>query len=111
MVHSLIASPSEFLFGTEHPEFILHTGYPQSNGQAEATNKTLITALKKRLDKPKENGWKSYPASCGLIEPHLDGRQETLPSPSIRYGRSHSYRNRVPTIRTEAANRMMQMQS
>ena len=24
--------------------------YPQSNGQAEATNKTLITALKKRLD-------------------------------------------------------------
>ncbi|KAL6329170.1 hypothetical protein AAG906_011629 [Vitis piasezkii] len=46
--------------------------YPQSNGQAEATNKTL----------PKENGWRSYPASCGLIEPHPDDRQETLPSPS-----------------------------
>ena len=24
--------------------------YPQSNGQAEASNKTLLTALKKRLD-------------------------------------------------------------
>ncbi|RVW72875.1 hypothetical protein CK203_057177 [Vitis vinifera] len=56
--------------------------YPQSNGQAEATNKTLITALKKRLEQAKENGWRSYPASCGLIEPHPDGREETLPSPS-----------------------------
>ena len=27
--------------------------YPQSNGQAEATNKTLLTALKKRLDQAK----------------------------------------------------------
>ncbi|RVX10500.1 Gag-Pol polyprotein [Vitis vinifera] len=27
--------------------------YPQSNGQAEATNKTLITALKKRLEQAK----------------------------------------------------------
>ena len=30
--------------------------YPQSNGQAEATNKTLISALKKMLKKPKEGG-------------------------------------------------------
>ncbi|RVW84025.1 Retrovirus-related Pol polyprotein from transposon 17.6 [Vitis vinifera] len=29
--------------------------YPQSNGQAEATNKTLITALKKRLERPTRN--------------------------------------------------------
>lgn len=28
-------------------------GYPQSNGQAEATNKTLLSALKKRLEKAK----------------------------------------------------------
>ena len=27
--------------------------YPQSNGQAEASNKTLLTALKKRLDSAK----------------------------------------------------------
>ena len=27
--------------------------YPQGNGQAEATNKTLITALKKRLEQAK----------------------------------------------------------
>ena len=30
--------------------------YPQSNGQAEATNKTLLSALKKRLEKAKESG-------------------------------------------------------
>ncbi|RVX18518.1 hypothetical protein CK203_006777 [Vitis vinifera] len=52
--------------------------YPQSNGQAEATNKTLITALKKRLEQAKGNGWRSYPASYGPIEPHPDGQQETL---------------------------------
>ena len=56
--------------------------YPQSNGQAEATNKTLITALKKGLNKPKENGSRSYPASYGLTEPHPGGQQETLLSPS-----------------------------
>ncbi|RVW70451.1 Pol polyprotein [Vitis vinifera] len=56
--------------------------YPQSNGQAEATNKTLVTALKKRLEQPKESEWKSYLASYGPIEPHPDGQQETLPSPS-----------------------------
>lgn len=27
--------------------------YPQSNGQAEATNKTLLSALKKQLEKAK----------------------------------------------------------
>ncbi|RVW84287.1 hypothetical protein CK203_036596 [Vitis vinifera] len=56
--------------------------YPQSNGQAEATNKTLITALKKRLEQAKGNGWRSYPASYGPIEPHPDDQQETLLSPS-----------------------------
>ncbi|RVW36079.1 Pol polyprotein [Vitis vinifera] len=57
--------------------------YPQSNGQAEATNKTLITALKKRLEQAKKgSGWRSYPASYGPIEPHPDDQQETLLSPS-----------------------------
>ncbi|RVW28798.1 hypothetical protein CK203_108250 [Vitis vinifera] len=56
--------------------------YPQSNGQAEATNKTLITALKKRLEQTKGSGWRSYPASYGPIEPHPDVQKETLLSPS-----------------------------
>ncbi|RVW39281.1 Pro-Pol polyprotein [Vitis vinifera] len=56
--------------------------YPQSNGQAEATNKTLITALKKRLEQVKGKWVEKLPASCGPIEPHPDDQQETLPSPS-----------------------------
>ncbi|RVW33061.1 Pol polyprotein [Vitis vinifera] len=56
--------------------------YPQSNGQAEATNKTLITALKKRLEQAKGKWVESYPASYGPIEPHPDDQQETLLSPS-----------------------------
>ncbi|RVW35185.1 hypothetical protein CK203_100012 [Vitis vinifera] len=56
--------------------------YPQSNGQAEATNKTLITALKKRLEQAKGKWVRSYPASYGPIEPHPDDQQETLLSPS-----------------------------
>ena len=35
--------------------------YPQSNGQAEATNKTLITALKKRLEQAKRKWVKELP--------------------------------------------------
>ncbi|RVW22433.1 hypothetical protein CK203_099235 [Vitis vinifera] len=58
--------------------------YPQSNGQAEATNKTLINALKKRLEQAKGKWVEELPASCGLIEPHPNVRQETLPSPRIR---------------------------
>ncbi|RVW75786.1 hypothetical protein CK203_059885 [Vitis vinifera] len=81
-VHSLIASLSGISVRTKHPNSYSTPRYPQSNGQAEATNKTLITALKKGSSKPKESGWKLLPASCGLIEPHPDVRQETLPSPS-----------------------------
>ncbi|RVW64549.1 hypothetical protein CK203_040370 [Vitis vinifera] len=61
--------------------------YPQSNGQAEATNKTLITALKKRLEQAKGKWVRSYPASYGPIEPHPDDQQETL----LWNGCSHSY--------------------
>ena len=35
--------------------------YPQSNGQAEATNKTLLSALKKRLEKTKGKWVKELP--------------------------------------------------
>ncbi|RVX11729.1 Pol polyprotein [Vitis vinifera] len=37
--------------------------YPQSNGQAEATNKTLINALKKRLEQAKGKWVEELPAS------------------------------------------------
>ncbi|RVW12556.1 hypothetical protein CK203_008915 [Vitis vinifera] len=81
----------EFLFGIEYPEFILHATLSSKQWQAEATNKTLINALKKRLSKPKGSGWRSYPASCGPIEPHPDDQQETLLCPHIWNGCSHSH--------------------
>ena len=46
--------------------------YPQSNGQVEATNKTLIIALKNRLEQAKGKWVEELPGV----------RQETLPSPS-----------------------------
>ncbi|RVX07131.1 hypothetical protein CK203_030446 [Vitis vinifera] len=101
-VHSLIASLSEFLFGTKHPEFILHTALSSKQWQAEATNKTLITALKKRLEQAKGKWVRSYPASCGLIEPHPDADRKHSLRPRIRYGRSHSYRNRATHYPDEA---------
>ena len=39
--------------GAENKELILHPQYPQSNGQAEASNKTLLTTVKKQLDEAK----------------------------------------------------------
>ena len=44
---------SKLLSGIENKKYILHPRYPQSNGLAEASNKTLFTALKKRLDSTK----------------------------------------------------------
>ncbi|RVX16977.1 hypothetical protein CK203_003422 [Vitis vinifera] len=76
--------------------------YPQSNGQAEATNKTLITALKKRLEQAKGKWWRSYPASYGLSNHTRTSDGKHTLRPRIRYGRNHSYRNKLPTIRTEA---------
>ncbi|RVW28074.1 hypothetical protein CK203_097966 [Vitis vinifera] len=51
----------EFLFGTEYPEFILHAALSSKQWAAEATNKTLINALKKRLEQAKGKWWRSYP--------------------------------------------------
>ena len=50
--------------------------YPQGNGQAEATNKVIVSGLKKRT--PKENGWMNFPMCCGPIVPHLENQQGRL---------------------------------
>ncbi|RVW43348.1 Pol polyprotein [Vitis vinifera] len=54
--------------------------YPQSNGQAEATNKTLITALKKRLE---TEAAKQDDANAEL-ERNLDWADEVKESTAIR---------------------------
>ena len=49
--------------------------YPQSNGQAEVVNKTILNGLKRRLDGAKGNGQKSYPVYYGLtVRPPEDPR-------------------------------------
>ncbi|RVX18578.1 hypothetical protein CK203_006400 [Vitis vinifera] len=56
--------------------------YPQSNGQAEATNKTLITALKKRLEQAKGKWVEELPGVLWAYRTTPGRQQETLPSPS-----------------------------
>ncbi|RVW21064.1 hypothetical protein CK203_107534 [Vitis vinifera] len=60
-------------------------------GKAEATNKTLITALKKRLEQAKGKWVEELPDVLWAYRTNPDVRQETLPSPAYRYGCKHSY--------------------
>ncbi|RVW72057.1 hypothetical protein CK203_054047 [Vitis vinifera] len=65
--------------------------YPQSNGQAEATNKTLITALKKSSSKPKENGGGATRRPMGLSNHTRTPTRNTSLRPHIWYGCNHFY--------------------
>ena len=76
--------------------------YPQSNGQAEATNKTLVTALKKRLEQAK---WKWIEELPGVLSAY----RTTLGRPTENTPFALAYGNAViptkiglPTIRIEA---------
>ncbi|KAL6333133.1 hypothetical protein AAG906_028316 [Vitis piasezkii] len=77
--------------------------YPQSNGQAEATNKTLITALKKRLEQAKGKWVEELPGVLWAYRTTPGRPTETLLRLKIWYGCAHSIEIRLPTIRTEAA--------
>ena len=66
--------------------------YPQSNGQAETTNKTLITALKKRRASQREVGGEATRCSVGLSNHTRTSDRKHSIRPRIRYGCSHSYR-------------------
>ncbi|RVW13922.1 hypothetical protein CK203_089964 [Vitis vinifera] len=80
--------------------------YPQSNGQAEATNKTLITALKKMLEQAKGKWVEELPASYGPTELHPDGQQKYSFRSRIWNGCSHSTEIGLPTIWTDAAKQI-----
>jgi len=43
--------------------------YPQGNGQAESSNRTILDSLCKSLDKTKANGWRNSPEYSGPIGP------------------------------------------
>ncbi|KAL6348904.1 hypothetical protein AAG906_033560 [Vitis piasezkii] len=77
--------------------------YPQSNGQAEATNKTLINALKKRLEQAKGKWVEELPGVLWAYRTTPDDQQKHSFHPRIRNGCAHSYQIGLPTIRTDAA--------
>ncbi|RVW76675.1 hypothetical protein CK203_047545 [Vitis vinifera] len=74
--------------------------YPQSNGQAEATNKTLITALKKRLEQAKV-----IPTEIGLPTIRTDAAKQS--DANMELGRNLDWTDEV---RESAAIRMADYQ-
>ncbi|RVW75345.1 hypothetical protein CK203_052928 [Vitis vinifera] len=83
--------------------------YPQSNGQAEATNKTLITALKKRLEQAKGKWVEELPGVLWAYRT-TPGRPTGNTPFALAYGMDAVIPTEIglPTIRTDAAKRMMQ---
>ena len=78
--------------------------YPQSNGQAEATNKTLITALKKRLEQAKGKWVEELPGVLWAYRT-TPGRPTGNTPFALAYGMDAVIPTEIglPTIRTEAA--------
>ena len=56
--------------------------YPQSNGQSKASNKTLLTTLKKRLDSAKGKWWRNYSGCSGPTGPQPESQPASLLSRS-----------------------------
>ncbi|RVW76719.1 Gag-Pol polyprotein [Vitis vinifera] len=78
--------------------------YPQSNGQAEATNKTLINALKKRLEQAKGKWVEELPGVLWAYR--TTPGQPTGNTPfALTYGMDAVIPTEIglPTIRTDAA--------
>ncbi|RVX15376.1 Transposon Ty3-I Gag-Pol polyprotein [Vitis vinifera] len=77
--------------------------YPQSNGQAEATNKTLIIALKKRLEQAKEKWVEELPDVLWAYRT-TPGRPIGNTHFALAYGMNAIIPTEIglPTIRTEA---------
>ncbi|RVW51967.1 Transposon Tf2-8 polyprotein [Vitis vinifera] len=76
--------------------------YPQSNGQAEATNKTLITALKKRLEQAKGKWVEELPGVLWAYRT-TPGRPTGNTPFALAYGMDAVIPTEIglPTIRTE----------
>ncbi|RVX08185.1 hypothetical protein CK203_017762 [Vitis vinifera] len=78
--------------------------YPQSNGQAEATNKTLINALKKRLEQAKGKLVEELPGVLWAYRT-IPGRPTGNTSFALAYGMDAVIPTEIglPTIQTDAA--------
>ncbi|RVW85539.1 Gag-Pol polyprotein [Vitis vinifera] len=77
--------------------------YPQSNGQAETTNKTLVTALKKRLEQAKGKWVEELPGVLWAYRT-TPGRPIGNTPFTLTYGMDAVIPTEIglPTIRTEA---------
>ena len=86
--------------------------YPQSNGKAEATNKTLITALKKRLEQAKGKWVEELPGVLWAYRT-TPGRPTGNTPFSLAYGMDAVIPTEIglPTIRMRQQSRMMQTRS
>ncbi|RVX06118.1 Retrovirus-related Pol polyprotein from transposon 17.6 [Vitis vinifera] len=82
--------------------------YPQSNGQAEATNKTLINALKKRLEQAKGKWVEELPGVLWAYRT-TPGRPTGNTPFALTYGMDAVIPTEIglPTIRTDAAKQKM----
>ncbi|RVW90004.1 hypothetical protein CK203_035897 [Vitis vinifera] len=81
----------EFLFGIEYPEFILHATLSSKQWQAEATNKTLINALKKRLEQAKGKWVEELPGVLWAYRTTPGTNRKHSFCPHIWNGCSHSH--------------------
>ena len=99
MVHSLIALRS----GISVRNSYSIPRYPQSNGQAEATNKTLITVLKKRLEQAKGKWVEELPGVLWAYRT-TPGRPTGNTPFALAYGMDAIIPTEIglPTIRTDA---------
>ena len=76
---------------------------PQSNGQVDVTNKTLVTVLKKRLEQAKEQWVEELPGVLWAYRTILGRLIENTPF-ALAYGMDDVIPTEIglPTIRTEA---------
>ncbi|RVW53334.1 hypothetical protein CK203_088507 [Vitis vinifera] len=94
----------EFLFGAEIRNSYSTPRYRQSNGQSEATNKTLITALKKRFEQAKGKWVEELPGVLWAYRT-TPGRPTGNTPFALAYGMDAVIPTEIglPTIRTDAA--------
>ncbi|RVW91250.1 hypothetical protein CK203_031748 [Vitis vinifera] len=94
----------EFLFETEYPEFILHAALSSKQWAGEATNKTLINALKKRLEQAKGKWVEELPGVLWAYRT-TPGRPTGNTPFALTYGMDAVIPTEIglPTIRTDAA--------
>ncbi|RDX96318.1 Gypsy retrotransposon integrase-like protein 1, partial [Mucuna pruriens] len=60
---------TEFCEGLKIKQLLTSVEHPQTNGQAEMTNKVILRGLHKHLEEARVYGWTSYPRYFGRITP------------------------------------------